>query len=227
MRNLVKLTAAGAFALFGAAVAFPASASTLGVDFTGTPTSQSHNVGNDGQAYGYTLFTTTAALTVTGLGEFDDDNTAGISQNGDTVYLGQGALPSNYTGFAAASLVSAVITTTDSTQLGAQLDWAFTSVASTLLAANGSYWIAVVYGNGNNNFFSTSPVTTEAGVTLGSGAICGQNTQCSSGTISFGPDFETLTATPLPAALPLFAGGLGLMGFLGRRRKRKGALAAA
>ena len=38
----------------------------------------------------------------------------------------------------------------------------------------------------------------------------------------------SLTAeTPIPAALPLFAGGLGLMGFLGRRRKRKVALTAA
>ena len=31
----------------------------------------------------------------------------------------------------------------------------------------------------------------------------------------------TVTAVPLPAALPLFAGGLGLMGLMGWRRKRK------
>jgi hypothetical protein len=30
-----------------------------------------------------------------------------------------------------------------------------------------------------------------------------------------------LSATPLPAALPLFAGGLGMVGFLARRKKRK------
>ncbi len=36
-----------------------------------------------------------------------------------------------------------------------------------------------------------------------------------------------VSATPLPAALPLFAGGLGLIGWLGRRRKRQGTLAAA
>jgi hypothetical protein len=34
-------------------------------------------------------------------------------------------------------------------------------------------------------------------------------------------------ATPAPAALPLFAAGLGVMGLLGRRRKRKNAAIAA
>jgi hypothetical protein len=33
-------------------------------------------------------------------------------------------------------------------------------------------------------------------------------------------DISGLTATPLPASLPLFAGGLGLLGYLTRRRKR-------
>jgi hypothetical protein len=31
----------------------------------------------------------------------------------------------------------------------------------------------------------------------------------------------TISATPLPAALPMFAGGLGLVGFMARRKKRK------
>jgi hypothetical protein len=41
-------------------------------------------------------------------------------------------------------------------------------------------------------------------------------------------EFSNLAATPIPAALPLFATGLGLMGWLGRRRKRpqSGAVAA-
>ncbi len=33
-------------------------------------------------------------------------------------------------------------------------------------------------------------------------------------------DFEAETATPLPATLPLFAGGLGFVGYLTRRKKR-------
>jgi hypothetical protein len=40
-----------------------------------------------------------------------------------------------------------------------------------------------------------------------------------------GIDFAQVSQTPLPAALPLFAGGLGFMGFLGRRRKVKQATA--
>ncbi|MGH6683860.1 MAG: PEP-CTERM sorting domain-containing protein [Pseudolabrys sp.] len=38
---------------------------------------------------------------------------------------------------------------------------------------------------------------------------------------------ESSRATPLPAALPLFASGLGAMGFIGWRRKRKTAARAA
>jgi hypothetical protein len=43
---------------------------------------------------------------------------------------------------------------------------------------------------------------------------------------SAGADFFQPTATPLPSALPLFAGGLGAMGLFGWRRKRKAQAAA-
>jgi hypothetical protein len=38
---------------------------------------------------------------------------------------------------------------------------------------------------------------------------------------------ESVTATPLPAALPLFATGLSALGLLGRRKRRKAAAAVA
>jgi hypothetical protein len=45
--------------------------------------------------------------------------------------------------------------------------------------------------------------------------------------ISSGVGNSPLSATPLPAALPLFAGGLGAMGLFGWRRKRKTAAIAS
>jgi hypothetical protein len=45
--------------------------------------------------------------------------------------------------------------------------------------------------------------------------------------LMIGAVVESLATTPLPAALPLFAGGLGALGLLGLRRKRKAAAIAA
>jgi len=45
-------------------------------------------------------------------------------------------------------------------------------------------------------------------------------------TEAFTTSFSVGAATPLPAALPLFAGGLGTLGLLGWRRKKKATLAA-
>jgi hypothetical protein len=52
---------------------------------------------------------------------------------------------------------------------------------------------------------------------------------CGARTITAGTLDTGLSATPLPATLPLFAGGLGFVGYLTRRRKQSGkqALAAA
>jgi hypothetical protein len=41
------------------------------------------------------------------------------------------------------------------------------------------------------------------------------------GDLNIFADGSITAATPLPAALPLFAGGLGVLGFLARRRKKK------
>jgi hypothetical protein len=39
--------------------------------------------------------------------------------------------------------------------------------------------------------------------------------------VTFGVTAETVSATPLPAALPLFAGGLGILGMFSLRKKRR------
>jgi len=63
---------------------------------------------------------------------------------------------------------------------------------------------------------TTSTWTPGVGVTFGGGGASG------SGTVTVDYTYTPL-ATPLPAALPLFASGFGLMGFLARRRKQKNA----
>ena len=61
---------------------------------------------------------------------------------------------------------------------------------------------------------------------------CGAGQNCSDNDTSTDPTYAVgftpdVSATPLPAAFPLFAGGLGVMGLLGRRRKRKAQALAA
>jgi hypothetical protein len=81
-------------------------------------------------------------------------------------------------------------------------------VASLASYAGGDISIAVLYDNVTG---FEEPITEcgEAG-----GAVCGHLT-------------AAISPTPLPAALPLFAAGLGAMGLFGWRRKRKAAAIAA
>jgi hypothetical protein len=74
-------------------------------------------------------------------------------------------------------------------------------------------------------FLPTSTLTGYAG-----GDLCSTTYSCTVSAQTYlqttGPIFEnltsgSLTATPLPAALPLFASGLGALSLLGWRRKRK------
>jgi hypothetical protein len=78
-----------------------------------------------------------------------------------------------------------------------------------------------------NIFEFGNPMNTNCDVG-GGAAECGQNSGDFPGSTTFSASLATVSATPLPAALPLFATGLGAMGLFGWRRKRKaGALTAA
>ena len=77
----------------------------------------------------------------------------------------------------------------------------------------------------NSNSFTGAPTGFNTAFT---------NVPTSGGLLSFTDLSELLLSasstgneTPLPAAFPLFAGGLGAMGLLGWRRKRKNAAIAA
>jgi hypothetical protein len=69
---------------------------------------------------------------------------------------------------------------------------------------------------------------TKLAVTLaGLSESCATGNNCIAGTYEMSGTFDVLngpvSATPLPAALPLFAGGLGMLGFISRRKKRNAA----
>ena len=90
------------------------------------------------------------------------------------------------------------------------------------LSSDGStvdfYFASGLNSSGNTDFLV---IQTNATSDIKTATICldGSADSCSSG-------FDPLDPTPLPGALPLFASGLGAMGLLLRRKKRKTPLAA-
>jgi len=99
---------------------------------------------------------------------------------------------------------------------------------------NGTGYEDIIYGNALLlQTYGHDQVTLNLGgesfesvvfASIGSNAFEFANLQATGGPLNqLGP----LQSTPLPAALPLFAGGLGIIGFLARGRKRKGTAAFA
>ena len=123
----------------------------------------------------------------------------GSTPAGDWVYVGAGTVPNNATDYAADALFSVEITAADASLVGTY--WAFTSITPHVLSA-GDYWIAVVYGDDNTAYISTSPVTTQSGITLLGGATSTESTVVNAtADETFGPNFEdtgnTITNTGL------------------------------
>jgi hypothetical protein len=81
------------------------------------------------------------------------------------------------------------------------------------LGTSGGEVVIFEFGNPMNTNCDTS----------GTSIQCGQNSDEFPGSTIFSA--SPVSATPLPAALPLFATGLGAMGLFGWRRKRKNASA--
>jgi hypothetical protein len=83
--------------------------------------------------------------------------------------------------------------------------------------------------NTGNTYLTWSQVVADVGsvavgfvsVDLDAGFTGDQELLVNNFTLNNDVDSPQVSATPLPAALPLFAGGLGMVGFLARRRKRK------
>ncbi len=107
-------------------------------------------------------------------------------------------------------------------------------------ACTSGFSIAAPVNVTSDTVYEISVSVSVAANTTACGSTCSSDSQSGSvdPVITFGSDFDTdgfslvfspdvgNTATPLPAALPLFATGLGAMGLLGWRRKRKAAAIA-
>lgn len=81
-----------------------------------------------------------------------------------------------------------------------------------------------VYGSSDtflDAFITSISFGIGSGAPLQTGYV--DNLRVSNGQTTFAPEFEAIAvaAVPIPAALPLYATGLGLMGFLGWRKRRK------
>jgi hypothetical protein len=148
------------------------------------------------------------AGTVTG--SFTLDTTTNTSYAIDLTVVGAGGVNSatftDPTDFVTGTYVTAVgpMPTYDSPGVSLEVDLTYPAGGGSLYTAG--FGDATIY-----SYFSP---------TCG-GEICGFPL---TGTVTLAPVVST---TPLPAALPLFAGGLGIIGLISRRRKQKNIALAA
>jgi hypothetical protein len=235
----------------------PAAAATLAFNFNPSTNYTAEVVssaspGEQVVAYGYE-FTVSSTVTVTALGTFDNGSINNIGNDnvqnggnplvktgspdhaGDTVSLYSGTIGGNASLNGLTPLASLVIGGTNASGTATQAGgFAFVNLATSLNLAPGNYFILTDYSLVNFDPVAAFPGTVidndAISLTLGVAENCGAPNNCNLQTSAdpgiFGPDFE-ITATPIPAALPLFAGGLGFVGWLARRRKREGSPALA
>jgi hypothetical protein len=252
MRNFSKLAVVGAAGVMGtSAVSLPASAATLALDFAPTPTSYTALVVSSALSQVSQLgweFTLTSSVTVSGLGAFDAGSSSNIpSSTAITLYSGSLTNKESTNSIPAASILA---TASVGGGTGTQdYAWLTTSITSVTLTA-GSYFILENYPtpnspynvagapnttkNGSGNAVDQQ-ITTIAGLTWTNEAYCTAGTQCTepaptNGAGLFGPTFLVSgnpPTTPLPATLPLFAGGVALVGLLSRGKRRKASAASA
>jgi hypothetical protein len=101
------------------------------------------------------------------------------------------------------------------------------ALASALSDLQVRYLTGLVQTGAQNALVPSSPLEA-SGAQCTSQSNCGMNIWSAVASLSFDPsttygdaDFTVFLATPVPAALPLFATGLAGLGLLGWRRKRK------
>jgi hypothetical protein len=86
---------------------------------------------------------------------------------------------------------------------------------------SGVYWLAIQAVSSDVNTFLALTAGGPSAETHDGGTTWGADYEGWPDGVAFGLYDSPIGATPLPAALPLFATGLGALGLLGWRRKRK------
>ena len=211
------------FGLFGAV---QANAVTLFDSITGSIDVVSDSVGIDGPLYA--SFSTVAG--VVNLTEVQVVLSAEVTTDGGSVNI---SLWSDNGGPSPGSSVALLGTIADSAMTGSPAIYSLSGLSQSL-AANTRYWIELSTSDQSSAGWWYTDNTTGTGV-LGEYWL----TNYSPGVVPNAGDsnydafpyemrvFASTSETPLPAALPLFASGLGALGALGWRRKRKAAAHAA
>ncbi len=210
------------FGLFGAV---KANAVTLFDSITGSNSVATDAVAGDGPLYA--SFSTIAG--VVSLTEVQVVLSATATTDGGSVNI---SLWSDNGGPGPGSSLASLGTILDSALSGSATTYTFSGLSQSV-AANTRYWIELATSNQSSALWWYTDNTAGIGV---SGEYWLTNYSPgvvpNAGNTNYLPFPYEMTvsasasATPLPAALPLFASGLGGLGLLGWRRKRKAALAA-
>jgi hypothetical protein len=205
-----KLAFMVAFALAAVALNI-ASASAFILD-TGTPQGATFPILNSIDWFG-AEFSATAGQTITELSAYLEPNTGGqgtaftFAIYSDAGFIGGRNLTAQYT-------------------VGATFEsggWN-SAVADWTVPTTGDYWVVLEMSSSGRNPPALDLVTETSDTTGTVPALAFANTDASSHIFALetsAPFGIEVTATPLPAALPLFATGLGGLGLFGWRRKRK------
>jgi hypothetical protein len=183
-------------------------ATTLGLDFAGGTIQSTLGSGT----FGF-RFSISSAQIVSGLGFWD--YSGGYPQTQVGLWDSSGTLVAS---------VDTATSTVHSFAANAFGSWQFMDVSLNLPA--GDYTVGASYNHGQSSEAVYNPsISTNIITYLGSAWI--QSSPIfqfppSKGSIPYiGGNIEFNLTTPLPGALPLFAGGASMLGFLGWRRKKR------
>ena len=182
--------------------------------------------GGDGLGWTiYNSFTLSTAATVTGL-TYDSYFYSGSASYVSTNWSIWTSNPS--TSFASGPAYSGTVTGVNSADVDEMTLTTITSLSVSLAAGN--YWIGLqnnLTGSGDESGYgavSTLNTGTSTYQILGNGDILNNAVNQEAFTID---GTSGVSTTPLPAALPLFAGGFGMIGLIAGRKKQKATASAA